>query len=40
MGNVLAVNFCPFGDDGTWQCRALDCEAKGSCDYGDTHLQN
>lgn len=40
LGNVLAINFCPLAEDGTWQCRVLDCEAKGGCDYGDTHVQN
>lgn len=40
MGNVLAINFCPLAEDGTWQCRVLDCETEGACDLGDTHVQN
>jgi hypothetical protein len=40
MGTVLAINFCPLAEDGTWQCRVLDCETEGACHNGDTHVQN
>ena len=38
--NVLAINFCPLSEDGTWQCRVLDCEVEGACHLGDVHVQN
>ena len=38
--NVVAIDFCSQADDGTWQCRALDCENEGACDYGHVHAEN
>ncbi len=38
--NVLAINFCPLADDGTWNCRVLDCERQGACHGADAHIQN
>jgi hypothetical protein len=37
---VLTINFCPLSEDGTWQCRALNCETEGACHGGDVHAQS